>query len=122
MQGDKGDRGPLVRPKVRRFVVMKGDPGPPGVKGTSLHIADPIRADWQSEQAIVAIQRWERKVIAVLPVCQEGQLNDESIECSVSMSEHASCLSALDFRDKTEVMAPMEPKVKWVFKGHTEEE
>ena len=38
MQGDKGDRGPLVRPKVRRFVVMKGDPGPPGVKGRALHL------------------------------------------------------------------------------------
>ena len=22
-----------MRPKVRRFVVMKGDPGPPGIKG-----------------------------------------------------------------------------------------
>jgi hypothetical protein len=33
IQGEKGDRGPVIRPKVRRFVVMKGDSGPPGVKG-----------------------------------------------------------------------------------------
>lgn len=32
-QGEKGDRGPISRPKMRRFVVMKGDPGPPGLKG-----------------------------------------------------------------------------------------
>ena len=33
IQGEKGDRGPVIRPKVRRFVVMKGDAGPPGIKG-----------------------------------------------------------------------------------------
>jgi hypothetical protein len=33
IQGEKGDRGPVIRPKVRRFVVMKGDSGPPGIKG-----------------------------------------------------------------------------------------
>lgn len=26
----------MVRPKVRRFVFMKGDPGPPGVKGRKI--------------------------------------------------------------------------------------
>ena len=33
MQGEKGDRGAGLRPKIRRFVFMKGDPGPPGLKG-----------------------------------------------------------------------------------------
>jgi len=33
IQGEKGDRGPVIRPKMRRFVVMKGDSGPPGIKG-----------------------------------------------------------------------------------------
>ena len=123
MQGDKGDRGPLVRPKVRRFVVMKGDPGPPGVKGKSLHLGDSssARLDCQYLQAIGASQRWERKVIAVLLVCQEGQLSDGIIGGSVSMSEHA-CVLALDFRDRMEATASMEPKVKWVSRDHTEEE
>lgn len=33
IQGEKGNRGPVLRPKMRRFVIMKGDAGPPGLKG-----------------------------------------------------------------------------------------
>ncbi len=32
-QGEKGDQGPVIRPKMRRFILMKGDPGSPGMKG-----------------------------------------------------------------------------------------
>ena len=75
-QGEKGDRGPVIRPKVRRFVVMKGDIGPPGIKGNEWIIF----IKWISFEiiglikAIVVILFLDRKVIVVLQGYQEGRV------------------------------------------------
>ena len=80
MQGDKGDRGPMMRPKVRRFVVMKGDPGPPGTKGTRhdknvyvIHCKNLSLA-----KATVVIRLLDRKANVVLPVYREGKTKNSS--------------------------------------------
>lgn len=72
-QGEKGDRGPVIRPKVRRFVVMKGDIGPPGIKGKRLIIFI-VFANVTSMKETVVILLSVQRVIEVRLVYLEGKI------------------------------------------------
>lgn len=106
-QGDKGDRGPVIRPKVRRFVVMKGDTGPPGIKGKDLIICIQFSNVGLMKETVVILLP-VRKVIAAHQVYLEGKVFKRLFDYIFNRF----VFTAQDHLDRMVAMASMVRKAK----------
>lgn len=117
----QGDRGPMMRPKVRRFVVMKGDPGPPGTKGKrhakSVYVI-------HCKTCLLQRRPWwfdtwtERRTRCSWST---GEVRPRTI-LSGLISWSSFCALVLAKTDRVDVMVSTEWKVKWVSKDLQDEE